>query len=174
MENWKKYYMPLLTEDRAYFMSMTINEGSDSGDVDTPSITSAKAMKNVKAPGPDTINAELIKAAPTILSKSVGDINNAIGQGKRTIREVNSVLWNKNITKKTNRIVYSYITTYGAETWEIHKQQKGRLIATEMNFWRKSSSSVSRMDCVQNDTRRELMGVEKTIMDTIETKWLEW
>ncbi|KAF2901246.1 hypothetical protein ILUMI_04937 [Ignelater luminosus] len=52
-------------------------------------------------------------------------------------------------------------------------KQKRRLIATEMDFWRRRSG-ISRMDHVRNDTIRELMGVEKTLMDTIETKRLQW
>ncbi|KAF2894990.1 hypothetical protein ILUMI_11190, partial [Ignelater luminosus] len=58
-------------------------------------------------------------------------------------------------------------------SWEINKQQKGRLISTEMDFSRRSCA-ISRMDRVRNDTISELMGVAKTTMDTIETKQLQW
>ncbi|KAF2905069.1 hypothetical protein ILUMI_01112 [Ignelater luminosus] len=62
MESWKKHYMVLLTEDRTHFILMTIDERSDSGEVDTPSMTSeeihkaAKVMRNGKAPSPDITN----------------------------------------------------------------------------------------------------------------------
>ncbi|KAF2890725.1 hypothetical protein ILUMI_15448, partial [Ignelater luminosus] len=59
-----------------------------------------------------------------------------------------------------------------APSFETNKQQKRRLIATEMDFWR--SSDIPRIDRVRNDTIKELMGVEKTIIDPIETKRLQW
>lgn len=109
--------------------------------------------------------------------KSIDDINNKLSQGKRAIRQLNPVLWNKNITKRTKTIIYKTIvesiSTYGAETWEMNKRQRERLLALEMDFWRRSCG-VSRMDHVRNSTIRQTMGIEKTIIDAIETKQLSW
>ena len=65
------------------------------------------------------------------------------------------------------------ITTYGAETWELRKRDKDRLLALEMDFWRRSAG-ISRLDHIRNDDIRRTMGTEETIIDTIERKRLAW
>lgn len=109
--------------------------------------------------------------------KSREDIINKIAQGKRVIRQLNSVLWNNKVTKRTKTTIYKTIvesiSTYGSETWELNKRDKERLLALEMDFWRRSSG-ISRIERVRNERIREIMEVEGTILDTIDTKRLLW
>lgn len=109
--------------------------------------------------------------------KSSDDINNKIGQGKRAIRQLNPILWNDKIKKRTKQIIYSSvvesITTYGAEVWELNKRERDRLLALEMDFWRRSSG-ISKLEHVRNERIRDIMGVKRNIIDKIETKRLLW
>ena len=109
--------------------------------------------------------------------KSVEDITNKIGQGRRVIRQLNSLLWNKKIANKTKRTVYKTIVesicTYGSETWELRKSDKNRLLSLEMDYWRRSAG-FSKLDHIRNEEIRRIMEVEGTILDTIERKRLLW
>lgn len=109
--------------------------------------------------------------------RSHADISNKIGQGKRVIRQLNSILWNGHITRRTKTVIYKTIVesicTYGAETWELTQRDRSRLMAVEMDYWRRSCR-ISRLDHVRNDTIREMMNVEGTIMDTVDKKRLTW
>jgi hypothetical protein len=67
-----------------------------------------------------------------------------------------------------NIIYYSYyqalfqsILLYGAETWTLNTQQENKLLATEMDFWRRSARK-SRSEKVRNVTIREVMEVGRT------------
>jgi hypothetical protein len=48
-----------------------------------------------------------------------------------------------------------------SETWSLNTQQANKLLATEMDFWRRSARK-SRKEKVQNITIREVMEVGKT------------
>jgi hypothetical protein len=50
----------------------------------------------------------------------------------------------------------------GAETWTLNTQQANKLLATEMDFWRRSARK-SRKEKVRNVTIREVMEVRKNI-----------
>jgi hypothetical protein len=63
------------------------------------------------------------------------------------------------------------ILLYGAETWTLNTQQANKLLATEMDFWRRSSRK-SRKEKVRNGTIRAIMEVGKKILEVIEEKWL--
>jgi hypothetical protein len=65
------------------------------------------------------------------------------------------------------------ILLYGAETWTLNTQQANKLLATEMDFWRRSASK-SREENVRNVNIREIMEVGKNILEVIEEKWLRW
>jgi hypothetical protein len=76
---------------------------------------------------------------------------------------LNSVLWSKNILHKTKeKLMYQAlvqsILLYGAETWSLNTQQANKLLATEMDFWRRSAGK-SRKEKVRNGTIREVMEV---------------
>ncbi|XP_030752386.1 uncharacterized protein LOC115879632 [Sitophilus oryzae] len=88
----------------------------------------------------------------TTNGKSTQDIANKVGQGKRVIGQLNSLLWSDKISQKTKILLYKAIvesiTTYGAETWELNKVEKNKLPSLEMDFWRRSRISrlLQRMD----------------------------
>ncbi|KAL3279754.1 hypothetical protein HHI36_017262 [Cryptolaemus montrouzieri] len=94
--------------------------------------------------------------------KSSNDVSNKIAQEKRLIRQLNSMLWNKKLTKRTKHLIsdtiFETITTYGTETWELTQREK------EEDFWRRSSG-VSRLEHVRNgkdfrdnECRRKYLG----------------
>jgi hypothetical protein len=51
---------------------------------------------------------------------------------------------------------------YGAETWTLNTQQANKLLATEMDVWKRSVRK-SRKEKVRNVTIREVMEVGKNI-----------
>jgi hypothetical protein len=65
------------------------------------------------------------------------------------------------------------ILLYGAETWSLNTQQANKLLATEMDFWRRSARK-SRKVKVRNVTIREVMEVRKNILEVIEENRLRW
>lgn len=89
------------------------------------------------------------------------------------VDQLNLVLWNNKVTKKTKKTLYKTIVksicTYSAATWELKKYQKSRFLSLEMDFWR-SSSQVSQLHYNRNDQIREIMKVDYTIFETIESK----
>jgi hypothetical protein len=65
------------------------------------------------------------------------------------------------------------IVLYGAETWTLNTQQANKLLATEMDFWKRSARK-SRKEKVRNVTIREVMEVGKNILEVTEEKRLRW
>jgi hypothetical protein len=65
------------------------------------------------------------------------------------------------------------ILLYGAETWTLNTQQANELLATEMDFWRRSARK-SRKEKVRNGTIRAIMKMGKNILEVIEGKRLRW
>jgi hypothetical protein len=86
-------------------------------------------------------------------------------------------LWSKTILHKTKKLIYQAlvqsILLYGAETWTLNTQQANKLLATEMDFWRRSARK-SRKEKARNGTIREIMEVGKNILEVIEDKRLRW
>jgi hypothetical protein len=60
---------------------------------------------------------------------------------------------------------------YGAETWTLNTQQANKLLATEMDFWRRFTRK-SRKEKVRNGIFRAIMEVRKNILEVTEEKWL--
>jgi hypothetical protein len=87
------------------------------------------------------------------------------------------VLWSKTILHKTKKNMYQAlvqsILLYGAETWTLITQQANKLLATEMDFWRRSARK-SRKEKVRNVTIRAIMEVGKNILEVTEEKRLRW
>jgi hypothetical protein len=90
---------------------------------------------------------------------------------------LNCVLWSKTILHKTKKLMYQAlvqsILLYGAETWTLNTQQANKLVAIEMDFWRRSARK-SRKEEVRNVTIRENMEVGKNILEVTEEKRLRW
>ncbi|XP_030754900.1 uncharacterized protein LOC115881517 [Sitophilus oryzae] len=109
--------------------------------------------------------------------KSNENISNKIGQGRRIIRELNSLLWSDRISRRIKQMMYNCIfesvCPYGSETWELTRRNKDRLLALEMDYWRRSSRT-SRLDYVRNVCIREQMQVNGTILDRIQAIAMVW
>ena len=105
------------------------------------------------------------------------DILKKTGKGRNMIKALHPILWNKNLINKTKKNVYQTmvqpVMTYGSETWVINKSMSQKLLSSEMMYWRRSSG-LTLMDRVRNDTIRQRMKVENTIMDSIKEKQLKW
>ena len=105
------------------------------------------------------------------------EIENRISQGRRAIGILNSLLWSNNIINKTKTMIYKSIVEsiliYRAETWTLNGRQKNKLLATEMDFWRRSAKK-SRREKVKNSVIRELMNVNKNVIEVIEERSLRW
>jgi hypothetical protein len=105
------------------------------------------------------------------------DISNKIAQGKKAIQLLNSILWSKKVQKKTKKMLYSTIIEsiglYGAETWEITEANKNKLQAFQMDFLQRSCG-ISRLDHVRNDRIKEIMDLDKMIIDRVEERQLVW
>jgi hypothetical protein len=80
-----------------------------------------------------------------------------ISEGRTVLDMLNSVLWSKTVLHKTKKLVYQAlvqsILLYGAETWTLNTQQTKKLLATEMDFWRRSARK-SRKEKIRNGTIR--------------------
>mgnify|MGYP000580765113 CR=1 FL=1 len=61
---------------------------------------------------------------------------------------------------------------YEAETWTINRVQEGKLRATELDFWRRSARK-SRRDKIKNVEIKQIMNVEKDIVEVINGKRLQ-
>jgi hypothetical protein len=98
-------------------------------------------------------------------------------EGRRVIGMLNSVFWSKTVLHKTKKLMdqalVQSILLYGAETWTLNTQQENKLLATEMDFWRRSARK-SRKEKVRNVTIREIMEVGKNILEVTEEKRLRW
>jgi hypothetical protein len=111
------------------------------------------------------------------ISATTLEIEKRISKGRRVIGMLNSALWSKTILHKTKILVYQAlvqsILLYEAETCTLNTQQANKLLATEMDFWRRSFRK-SRKEKFRNVTIREIMEVGKIILEVIEEKRLRW
>nr|CAI5864969.1 unnamed protein product [Callosobruchus analis] len=108
---------------------------------------------------------------------SENEIQERINRGRAVTRTINSLLWNKKITRATKKRMYSSlvqsVTLYGSELWDVTKASKNKLMATEMDFLRRSCGR-SRLERVRNDDIRMQMHMERHIHEDIEKRQLTW
>jgi hypothetical protein len=71
------------------------------------------------------------------------EIEKRINNGRKVIVKLNSLLWSSNILGKTKTLIYKSIgesiMLYGSETWTLNGRQQSKLLATEMEYWRRSA-----------------------------------
>lgn len=105
------------------------------------------------------------------------DINVRLGQTRSCIQQLHSVIWDRNIRKKTKTLIYETIIqsimTYAAEVWVINKNNQRKILATEMMYWRRCCG-LTRRDRVTNEEIRRRMGRKTDVLKYIETKRLVW
>lgn len=111
--------------------------------------------------------------------KSNTEIEHRISETKKAINALNSLWWNKHITRNRKLQIYKTviqsILTYGAEVWQISTREQNKILATEMDVLRRSAGK-SRKERVKNRQIKEIMKVEEEpdIIDVIEKKRLQW
>ena len=77
------------------------------------------------------------------LGDKATEIKHRIGQTRKAINALNSIWWQKNITK--NRKLYIYqtiiqsILVYGAEVWQIPTRKINKFLSTEKDVLRRSA-----------------------------------
>ena len=71
------------------------------------------------------------------------------------------------------RNIVQSVRTYGAEVWDVSAKNKNKLLSTEMDYLRRSCR-LRRVDRVRNETIRNMMGVERDIVDKVQRKQLVW
>lgn len=85
------------------------------------------------------------------------EILERIIKGKRVIGCLNSLLWSTNISIERKHLLYNAIfksvVLYGCETWQINKTLERKLLALEMDFWRRSAGK-SRIERITNERIR--------------------
>jgi hypothetical protein len=103
-------------------------------------------------------------------------INDRIDEGRGAISKLNSILWDRDVTPKTETDIYRAIVkstnTYAAETWCLEGKTVAKLNSTEMDFWRRSAR-ISRNDNVRNTIIKQNMNVTSSFLDDIKTKQLQ-
>ncbi|XP_057670224.1 uncharacterized protein LOC130902259 [Diorhabda carinulata] len=108
------------------------------------------------------------------LDEAITQRNN---QGRQAIRQLNSVLWDKQISKENKHRIYNSIiksiTTYSSEIWPLKEKTVKMLEATEMDYWRRAAG-ISRLEKISNDRIREIMKVQHTITEDIRMNQLRW
>ena len=77
--------------------------------------------------------------------RSSAEIEKKIKYREKIIGMLNSVLWNKNIVHNAKRIIYNSliqsVMLYGAETWTLDRPHANKLLATEMDYWRRAAEN---------------------------------
>ncbi|XP_030763072.1 uncharacterized protein LOC115887736 [Sitophilus oryzae] len=90
---------------------------------------------------------------------------------------LNGVLWDQGISNANKKNIYNTVVksiiTYGSEVWQLKSRTENMLLATEMNYWRRSAGK-SKREQITNNRVREIMGVEHTTVDDMRTKQLIW
>jgi hypothetical protein len=73
---------------------------------------------------------------------------------------LNSILWSSNILGQTKTLIYKSVVVsimlYGSETWSLSRRQQNKLLAAEMDYWRRSTRKPRRERVI-----RDKMEVEK-------------
>lgn len=105
------------------------------------------------------------------------EISARLGRARAVTRQLNSLLWSRRITRNNKRRIYKTIVEsiglYGAELWEVNGRNKSRIIAMEMNYWRRCCR-LTRLDRVRNVDIRNEMEIDLDVIETIDAKRLNW
>jgi len=62
---------------------------------------------------------------------------------------------------------------YGSECWNLRKREESKILSTEMG-WLRKLLGVSRLQKVRNETIRNILEREETIIDKIQKRRLTW
>jgi len=96
------------------------------------------------------------------------EIRSRVMQARKFIACLNGILWSKDIRKERQLNIYNALIKnsllYGSETWRLTKNNKRRVVATEMDAFRRSSR-ISRKERIRNVTIRQQIGLEEPIIE---------
>jgi hypothetical protein len=99
------------------------------------------------------------------------EISSRIAKGRRTVGALNSILWGHIITVNVKKRIYNAniksILQYGCEVWQLRKRDELRIMATEMDYWRRAAG-ISRLERILIERVREIMGVDGNIVQNIQ------
>lgn len=84
------------------------------------------------------------------------------------IQALHPILWNKKLTKK-NKIKYEVKTLIRI----INKAMSQKILSTEMMNWGRSSG-LTLLDLVRNETIKQRMKIQNTIIEFLGEKQLKW
>ncbi|XP_030765262.1 uncharacterized protein LOC115889414 [Sitophilus oryzae] len=98
-------------------------------------------------------------------------------QGRQAIRQLNSILWDKAVSKENKHKIYNSIVksiiSYGSKVWPLKERNLKLLEATEMNFRRRAAGK-SKLDRVRSERIQNIMGVKHRISEDIKINQLRW
>ena len=86
---------------------------------------------------------------------------------------LNSVLWNRQITRKNKLLIYNSIVKKYCHIWKFNKNLESKLMSMEMDFLRRSAR-FSRSEKIRNNVIREKMNIKNSVLDYIRYKQLNW
>jgi hypothetical protein len=96
------------------------------------------------------------------------EIEKRINNGRKVTGMQISIIWISNILGKTKTLIYKSIVEsimlYGSETWTLNRRNQSKLLATELDDWRRSARK-SRRERIRKTVIREKMKMEKTILE---------
>ena len=99
------------------------------------------------------------------------DIQLRIEQARRILESLNSIWWDKNISRNTK--VCMGKTLVESEVWVVNAKYEQKLLAVEMDYLRRSAG-ISRLQRIWNHEIRRRMKAEENVIDRIEKRTLQW
>jgi len=104
-------------------------------------------------------------------------INERINRGRAAITKLNSILWDRDVTPKTNNHIYHALVkstiTYAAKTWCLKEKNGSKTEFHRNGFWRRSAR-ISRKGKIRNTIIKQKMNVTRSLLDDIKTQQLKW
>ena len=105
------------------------------------------------------------------------EISNRIQKASNFYRAVHQLLWDETFPQASKISLYRMylqpILTFGLEAATLTGPANSRLQATEMKFLR-SCLQKTRMDKIRNVDIRQQLGLERSLLETLEFKRLRW
>lgn len=105
------------------------------------------------------------------------EVKQRIQNARKVIGALNSIWWEKGITKKNKRrigqVMVETVLCYGSEVWTLREEEKKKVLAVEMDYLRRSSRT-SRRERVTNVQIRNSMAATETVIDRIQKRSLKW
>lgn len=105
------------------------------------------------------------------------EIKNRIEQSRKVIGCLNSVWWDRNISrdvkKHIGRTMVESVLSYGSEVWTLSAEMKRKINTVEMDYLRRSEG-ISRLQRINNEDIRQRANAHETILERIERRGLKW